>query len=160
MATGDVTITRAIQARDDYLDTNLTQFVSASVGGTNITTDGDTAEWTGTFTSPTPGDFAAVYRPISPAVSTLNTYLCFYRSKFASLAANYTLAAYIHFTNNSSQVNQGSNPATGNSFTVSTFNTPSATADRIGFIVTANSGAGTASFDVSCDFVFICKENL
>lgn len=161
MATGDVTITRGIQARDDYLDANVTQLLGGtSQSNLSATTDGDTVEWSGTFTNPTPGDFAAIYRPLSPNVATLSSYVCFWRAKFATLATNYSFAAYIHYTNSSSQVNSGNNPPTGNSFTISTFNTPQLTADRIGIIVTANTGAATANFDVFTDFVFICKENL
>ena len=163
MATGDVTITRAIQARDDYLDAGVTQLTGgASTSGLTTTTDGDTIEWTGTFTNPNPGDFAAIYRPVTPNLAIGGTaYVVFYRSKFAQLASNYTLAAYVHYTNSSSQVNQGNNPAAGNSFTVSTFNSQTnLTVDRIGIIVTAQTGAVTANFDVFADFIFICKENL
>src|SRR2546428_1668263 len=142
-------ISRGIIARDDGLDSSLSQFNGGSVTSAVITTDGDILDYATTFTNPSAGDFAAAYRPIS--ATPTNTYPSwFIRYRFVTQPANYTVQAYFHFTNSTSQVNYGADNS-GNAivpnmnFQVGHYVAPSNLSfDRMGIIITAQNGAMTA----------------
>ncbi len=164
MAAGDVTITRGVGARDDGLDANLTQLNSASVSGTAVSSDGDTLTYSGTFTNPANGDLAIAYRPISNGPNSSTFKNAIVRWKITSLpATNFTLRSWIHYAN--SQVDAftlGSAVNTNFTATSGALVVTNQIVDQLGIEVLVNPAppAGTYTFNVSWDFIYVFKETL
>ena len=165
MAAVDVTITRGIGTRDDYLDVNLSTTDSGSVTTDTVTTDGDLMTWNVIFTNPTNGDTATRWRAISggPNSSTYTKVLV--RVQVTSWAStSFQLRYWIHYAN--SQTDTGNGFLTGTTtsqnvytFTLTVSNQP---VDQIGLLIldAATVGAGTYNFTVIADFIYVFKETL
>ncbi len=162
MATGDVTITRGVGIRTDFLDANVTQQNAASVSGVTVSSNGDLLTWSGTFTNPNSQDGAIVYISV-PTLSGTTYPFTFARAQINTMQGNFALTGYVHYTDASSQINQPNLGGTaGAAFLAGTGNTVAGKLiDRFGFIVYANTTqAGTFNFTVTLDFIYIFKETL
>ncbi len=160
MATGDVTITRGVGARDDYPDANLTQSNSPSVSGISLTTDGDILTFSGTFTNPGVSDAAIAYRAVSPTISSTTYNSQIYRAKIVtSPGANFFIANYIHFTDGTT--NSLFFTTIGTFVVLSNQLTTGKQIDRIGLQVqSSQTQTGTFTFSVQWDFIYVFKETL
>src|SRR5712664_1563873 len=105
MAAGDVTITRGVGARTDFLDTTATQQNASSVSGVTVTSNGDLLTWSGTFTNPTAQDGAIVYISV-PSLSGTTYPFTLGRAQINTIQGNFNLTGYVHYTDNTSQINQ------------------------------------------------------
>jgi hypothetical protein len=162
VAAGDVTITRGVGIRTDFLDANVTQQNAASVSGVTVSSNGDLLTWSGTFTNPTSQDGAIIYISVPSLSSTIYPFTLA-RAQISTMQGSFSLTGYVHYTDTTSQINQPNlGGSTGPNFLIGTGNTVSGKLiDRLGFIVIANSTqVGTFNFTVTLDFVYIFKETL
>jgi hypothetical protein len=162
MTTGDVTITRGVGIRTDFIDTSATQSNAASVSGITISSNGDLVTWSGTFTNPSSQDGAILYISV-PSLSGTTYPFTLARAQINTIQGSFNLTGYVHYTDTTSQINQPNLGGTaGPNFLMGTGNTVSGKLiDRLGFIVIANSTqVGTFNFTVILDFIYIFKETL
>ncbi len=162
MAAGDVTITRGVGIRTDFLDASVTQQNAASVSGVAASSNGDLLTWSGTFTNPNSQDGAIVYIGV-PSLPGTTYPFTLARAQINTMQGSFNLTGYVHYTDTTSQINQpnlGGSPSPN--FLIGTGNTVSGKlVDRLGFIVIANSTQiGTFNFTVTLDFIYIFKETL
>ncbi len=159
----DVTISRGVQARDDYPDASIAQVNSGTVSGVTAISDGDLITWNGTFTNPANNDFALIYRVVSPGIpTTFVSTASLARFNVVTLqGTNLQVFAYIHF-DDSTQYTWGSTSTTTGGFKITPlgFPTPNKTIDRIGFIVSSSGATGIFNFSVIADFIQVFKELL
>ena len=166
------TISRGFGIRDDYTDANLSTTNSGSVTTDTFTSNGDIVTWNVTFTNPSNGDLAILYRPVSgsdPSVFKTSTVRC--NAIIWADSVNFQLRPWYHYTP-SGTTDTGQNSLTNttnlNQYIATNFPLTNGqglvgnTTDQIGFeiINIAPVGAGTYSFTVLLDFTYQYKELL
>jgi len=162
VAAGDVTITRGVGTRTDFIDSSATQQNAGTVSGVTVSSNGDLLAWSGTFTNPVAQDGAIVYISV-PSLSGTTYPFTLGRAQINTMQGNFNLTGYVHYTDSTSQINQPNLGGTaGPNFLIGTGNTVSGKLiDRLGFIVIANTTqTGTFNFTVTLDFIYIFKETL
>ena len=157
------TLTRAIGAREDYLDTqNFIFSNSGNFGGSTNSTDGDIITFTSVLTNSTAADNFLPYRSVSLSSTTYPYIIA--RVKVATLDAGAGLQVqlYAHFTDltTSSTV-----IATAHTTALTVYTSPALptgkTIDRIGVVVQSTvSQSGIFNINYQVDFVMSFKETL
>ena len=165
------TISRSFGVRDDYIDANLTTLNSASVSSDTFTSDGDIVTWNVTMTSPSNGDVAILYRPVSgPDPSIWSNSIVRLNVTSWPNASNFQIRPWIAYTpSNATDTGQNSlvNSTSLNNFIPTNFPLTNGkqlvnnTINQVGFeILCITGGAGTFNFSLQLDFIYVFKELL
>ena len=162
MATGDVTITRAVGLREDYLDANLSNLNSASVTSPAFSTDGDNVTFSGNFVNPSNLDTALLYRTFSGGPNSATYSQVIIRWKVVAIPPNSQFQVYIHYSNSTSEARNLSAVTTANYQTSTlTLSNSNLTIDQLGIQFQVITGATeNVAFNAQADFIFIFKETL
>jgi hypothetical protein len=164
------TISRGFGIRDDYPDANLTPLNSASVSSNTFSTNGDILTWNVTFTNPSNGDVAIIYRTVTgPDPSVYSTSVARANVTAWGDATRFQLRPFVAYSpsgNTDTGQNSLSNTTNLNQYIATNFpltvgkGLTNNTITSIGWEILSFGGSGTFNFTILIDFLYIFKELL